>query len=72
MWVKMMRAVVAGRAPREVGQVVELPEPEARLLIVAGCAVEHAAPPLPPTGIETAEDPLADVQRAVVRKKRGS
>lgn len=74
MWVRMVRAVVAGRRPREVGQVVDLPEPDARLLILAGCAIVSDAPPNPRGAgpVETADDPLVDVERAVVRKKRAT
>jgi len=76
MWVRMVRAVVAGRAPRQVGEVVEVQEAEAQALILAGMAVESSAPPVeketPPAPIETAEDPRPGVEHAVKRKGRGA
>lgn len=76
MWVKMTRQVVAGRAPRAIGTVLDLPEMEARLLILEQSAVECDAPPSVPEEagaaghVETAEAPRAGVEQAVTRKRK--
>lgn len=70
MWVRITEPVVAGRKPRAVGNVVELPDREARELIRMNMAVECDAPPEPrrePSGIETADAPPA-AEQAVSRK----
>ncbi len=76
MWVKMTRRVIAGRKPREIGNVLDLPEQEARLLILEQSAVECDAPPVAPEEagaaghVETAEAPQTDVEQAVTRKRK--
>ncbi len=71
MWVRMTEPVVAGRKPRIVGNVLDLPRAEARELIRIGCAVECEPTPSPrdePDGVETADNPPA-AEQAVSRKK---
>jgi len=76
MWVRMTRRVIAGRAPREIGNVLDLPEMEARLLILEQSAVECDAPPSVPQEagaaghVETVEAPQAGVEQAVTRKRK--
>jgi len=71
MWVRMTEPVVAGRKPRVVGNVLDLPRSEARELIRLKCAVACDAPPEPrseSSGVETADAPPA-AEQAVSRKK---
>lgn len=72
MWVRMTEPVVAGRKARAVGNVIELPDIEARELIRISCAVECDAPPVvraEKTGMETTDAP-PQAEQAVSRKKR--
>lgn len=71
MWVRMTRAVVAGRQPRQVGNVIQLSDQEAQILVLAGSAVLSNAPPSPPISqVETTEAPLPGVEHAVTRKRK--
>ena len=40
MKVQMLRAVVAGRQPRKDGEILDLPDKEAKALILEGAALE--------------------------------
>lgn len=74
MHVEIVRGVVASRAPRAPGDVLELPASEARHLIASGHARETAAPPpRPPRRRGSPEQPeQAEADLLAQRSTRGS
>ncbi len=75
MKVRIVRNTVANKQPVEAGQILELPEPDARLLIAAGKAVfDESVTISDQPEIETAELKVPEMENADLkstRKKKG-
>lgn len=67
--VRMLRNCVAGRKPRCAGDVVELNNTEATLLINSGAAVAHVASVPETTAIESTEQAVLPTPKRRRTKK---